>query len=166
MPGSRGSVGAEGSPRWPPRIPRVHPAGLPLTFRKHVAHVQHGHEIVDVTVDALGHTRVLRGSRGVPGRALLGNPTLPAEAHPDPMPRLSDRWDLRCARTPRPHQQPSCHCASFHLPSEGPTPLTLTCPLPASPAQTKSAGRLCHQKSLSVCTAQCPVLTRCRGRKC
>ena len=52
-------------------MPRAHPKCLPLakshpqTFWKHVAHVQDGHEVVDDTVDALSHARVLQGSRGV-----------------------------------------------------------------------------------------------------
>lgn len=36
-----------------------------LTFWKHVTHVQHSHEVVDITVNALGHTRVLPGEKEV-----------------------------------------------------------------------------------------------------
>lgn len=95
---------AGGSSGRPPGVPRVRPKCLPLTrsqpqtFRKHVAHVQHGHEIVDITVDALGHARVLQGDRRVPGQtsrapvgASLSQPpvSFPALSHPDPTPWVS-----------------------------------------------------------------------------
>jgi hypothetical protein len=66
--GRRSSVGL--SPGIPGTKPKCHPP-LPhlmprpsLTFWKHVTHVQHSHEVVDVTVNALGHTRVLQGEKG------------------------------------------------------------------------------------------------------
>lgn len=56
--GRRGSAGLSLAFLEPPTPPAscLRPS---LTFWKHVTHVQHSHEVVDVTVNALGHTRVL-----------------------------------------------------------------------------------------------------------
>lgn len=66
-----------------------HPRRLPLpsssradSFWKHVAHVcSYSHEVVDITVDALGHAQGTAGSRGAPGTSEAdphgGSPSLP-----------------------------------------------------------------------------------------
>lgn len=57
---------------WHSQDPILVPCPLPptsglqpsLTFWKHVTHVQHSHEVVDITVNALGHTGVLQRGKG------------------------------------------------------------------------------------------------------
>lgn len=100
---SGGTGGCPGRPLW---VPRVCPKCLPMTisqsqtFRKHVAHVQHSHKVVDITVDALGHTRVLQGDRRVSqghgvrpwhGAPLSHHRQLPSHVPPAPTPWESHR---------------------------------------------------------------------------
>lgn len=89
---------------FPPGIPRSHPRGpLPSpTFWKHVAHVQHSHEVVDITVNALGHTRVLQGGKG----SYLG--------------RQQDRLPLPVsflAQMKQPRLKQGCHNLTHHHPA-------------------------------------------------
>ncbi len=44
---------------------------LLFTFRQGIAHIQHRHQIVDVTVDALSHTGILRTSRDTERKKIL-----------------------------------------------------------------------------------------------
>lgn len=156
-----------GCPGRPPWVPRVCPKCLPMTtsqlqtFRKHVAHVQHSHEVVDITVDALGHTRVLQGDRrGVPGaqsKALAWSPLLPRPAAPQPCPthpHTLGKSQLRpsdAAETPGPSQSGSPLSptpAPETLPTQGPVPPAQSqsrqslSPVPTPPKPSLLQGRL------------------------
>ena len=157
--------------RTPPPTPAL-AQQQPQTFRKHVAHVQHGHEVIDVTVDALGHARVLQGAEGQ--RAHGARPCGPP---PSCRPSASQTPRLHRAE-PRPHNAavtPGAHHDPIlpHLPHPHPHAETATPPLQLRapgrqslvpcphPTQTKLSGRLFSLPVTQQITSQHPALIWC-----
>lgn len=117
-----------GLPGEPPQVPGAHPTRQAQTFGKHVAHVQHGHEVVDVAVDALGHAGVLRG-RGERGADTAGPPGAqqpPSSVPPRPRPPWGPEEPLKPLGPRPPVLRP-------HLPQPLPRKAP---PLQLSPRQT------------------------------